>query len=596
MKKKLVLLIAIMVGVLACLLMACNQPIDDPDVTDPNDSGTTTPTHVHDYGDWVKTETEHYKQCKECGAKINRQIHKFGDLIEEGDKHYQKCSVCGAETAREDHVFGDFVPFGEDHCKKCACGAETGRSKHTFSTEYKSDSIQHYRECAVCGAKTDNDFHTNTTIEWKISNAEHYKEGSACSVCGSGKKEYHNFVNGVCSDCGFTSEEIVGLKFELKSDDTYEVNGVVDTSVGGLEESDMAIAYSITKLVIPDMYQGKPVTSIKKRAFTPYYQFLEELVIGDNITSIGESAFEYCTNLRFVKLGKNVNSISVNAFNSCDKLLEICNNSSLTLSIGSSEYGLVAQFAKNIITDLEDSKIHVEGDFVFYVDEDEDQYYLIGYIGENGNIELPTGYKGGEEGDGHTYEIYSYAFYSLGIYTIEFSKGVTKIGRGAFDGCSLLYYVGLNEGITDIETEAFAFCESLLTITIPKTVKTVKANTFMYCFSMVTAIFPNTLESIESSSFVGCTDIHKILFKGKTSEWGKYGWTDERIFGINHNTSVFYYSEEEPWKNAEESGYTNWLAPYFWHYVENSDGELLPTRWPSEEYAAVPAWDWGTNA
>lgn len=57
---------------------------------------------------------------------------------------------------------------------------------------------------------------------------------------------------------------------------------------------------------------------------------METLVIGDKITSIGNSGFQNCTALKTVKLGKNVNTIGKYAFAGCSNLKKINSSTSLT--------------------------------------------------------------------------------------------------------------------------------------------------------------------------------------------------------------------------------------------------------------------------
>lgn len=61
---------------------------------------------------------------------------------------------------------------------------------------------------------------------------------------------------------------------------------------------------------------------------------MQTLVIGDNITSIGNSNFQNCAALKTVKLGKKVNTIGKYAFAGCSKLNKISSSTNLT-KIGS---------------------------------------------------------------------------------------------------------------------------------------------------------------------------------------------------------------------------------------------------------------------
>ena len=77
-----------------------------------------------------------------------------------------------------------------------------------------------------------------------------------------------------------------------------------------------------------------------------------ELILPENYNGedyvIYNSAFYYCTSLTSVVIGDGVTSIGDRAFNVCPKLVEVINNSSLNIVAGSSDYGYVGYYAKEV--------------------------------------------------------------------------------------------------------------------------------------------------------------------------------------------------------------------------------------------------------
>ncbi|MBQ0125004.1 MAG: leucine-rich repeat protein, partial [Clostridiales bacterium] len=67
-------------------------------------------------------------------------------------------------------------------------------------------------------------------------------------------------------------------------------------------------------------YKGKPV----------------DVIIPDDVTSIGAEGFEYRTDLTNITIPSSVKSIDREAFEGCYKLIEVCNKSNL--EIGSCGY------------------------------------------------------------------------------------------------------------------------------------------------------------------------------------------------------------------------------------------------------------------
>ena len=80
--------------------------------------------------------------------------------------------------------------------------------------------------------------------------------------------------------------------------------------------------YTLTISGTGDMYDYT-ISSVDGSSDHPWADFRDEIksiVIGDDVTSIGDSAFSDCDYLEEVKFGKNVKTIGRRAFSSCDSL------------------------------------------------------------------------------------------------------------------------------------------------------------------------------------------------------------------------------------------------------------------------------------
>ena len=76
------------------------------------------------------------------------------------------------------------------------------------------------------------------------------------------------------------------------------------------------------KLTIPNMLNGKKVTSIGDDAFF-ICTFLLSVTIPNSVTSIGDSAFYGCGSLTSVTIPDSVTSIGDSAFSACDSLTSV---------------------------------------------------------------------------------------------------------------------------------------------------------------------------------------------------------------------------------------------------------------------------------
>ena len=131
-------------------------------------------SHTHTYGtEWKSDAYKHWHECS-CGAKSEEAAHTAGEWIIDtpatattsGTKH-KECTVCGYTMTTET------IP---------ATGG--GEHTHNYSSDWKSDSINHWKECS-CGDKADVAAHS---FKWVVDKeATATKKGSKheeCKVCG----------------------------------------------------------------------------------------------------------------------------------------------------------------------------------------------------------------------------------------------------------------------------------------------------------------------------------------------------------------------------------------------------------------------------
>ena len=189
---------------------------------------------------------------------------------------------------------------------------------------------------------------------------------------------------------------------------------------------------SLTSITIPE-----GVTTIEEWTFYGC-SALTSFIIPNSVTSIGMYAFRDC-NLAVVVIGENVTSINGSAFQyGCRSIHTVINYSALSITKGTSNAGYVAYYATKVIN-IRDLSI-VE-DFLFSTKNG--IHFLMGYVGDDTEIVLPDSYQG------ESYLIDAYCFYKCEYLTsITIPVSVTSIGEWAFYGCTNLANITIHSNPT----------------------------------------------------------------------------------------------------------------------------------------------------
>ena len=333
---------------------------------------------------------------------------------------------------------------------------------HEYSTEYTYDAEFHWFECE-CGDDK--------------GNAPHVFVDGKC-VCGQTKGE---------QEPAYTE----GLVFVLnKNEDAYIV------------ESYNGIAVDI---IIPAIYNGKPVVAIGKEAFVIEYSrgvTIETLKISGQNLEIGYRAFAWCENLTSVELLDGVTSIGDYAFTDCASLTSV------------------------VIPDSVESI----SERAFY------------HCDSLTSVE----YKG---------SIDSWAEIGFGSSTsnsIYFEKKLIIDGKEVTE-------VKLTTA-TKINDYAFSSCSSLTSVVIGDCVKGINSSAFEDCSSLTSVVIPNSVEIIGKYAFYNCYSL-SVYYKGTAEDWAKI------TIGSNNsgltNGARYCYSENTPTTRGNYWRYVNGV-PTIW--------------------------------
>ena len=293
----------------------------------------------------------------------------------------------------------------------------------------------------------------------------------------------------------------------------------IPSSVTSIGSSAFVFCSGLTSITIPDS-----VTSIGGSAFA-YCSGLTSITIPDSVTSIGSSAFSNCSGLTSITIPDSVTSIGNYAFYYCTSLTNVTIGNSVT-SIGSSAFyncwGLTSITIPDSVTSIGGSAFYntawyraqPSGDVYagkFY-------YKYKGSMPENTSVVVKDGTKG----------IADYAFSGCtGLTSITIPDSATSIGNYAFENCTGLTSLTIGNSVTSIGYEAFYNCTGLTSITIPDSATSIGNYAFKNCTGLTSLTIGNSVTSIGYQAFYNCTGLTEIQ------------WNAENVSDFASDNNVF---------------------------------------------------------
>ena len=222
-----------------------------------------------------------------------------------------------------------------------------------------------------------------------------------------------------------------------------------------------------------------------------------------SVTSIGDSAFEYCTSLTSIEIPNSVTSIGERAFLHCESLTNIQIPNSVT-SIGDEAFyncsSLTSIEIPNSVTSI--------------------RYEAFAYCNSLTSVVIGNSLTSVVIGNSVT-SIGNNAFYRCSNLTsVEIGNSVTSIKSTAFSDCSSLTSIIVDSGNTKydsrngcnaiIETASNTLIAGCQNTIIPNSVTSIGNYAFSECTSLTSIQIPNSVTSIGDWAFYGCDRLTEI--------------------------------------------------------------------------------------
>jgi len=249
---------------------------------------------------------------------------------------------------------------------------------------------------------------------------------------------------------------------------------------------------------IPEKVDGLPVEGLAEFLFnnSGNQRYITKIILPPGLKYLGDSAFEYCENIKEMHIPAGVEFIGACAFYGCVSL------QSITVDRANKHFKVI----DGVLFDSSGESL------ICYPPDKEGSSYKVPagvrYIRPGAfafcrhlrSIDLPAS----------DCNIGEMVFdQCVALESITLPDGLLGISIFLFRGCISLKKVVLPEGIRAIDFDAFKNCSSLEEINIPSSVVYIAKEAFMNCRSLERIHLPN-VGILEYHVFAGCTNLRHI--------------------------------------------------------------------------------------
>ena len=266
-----------------------------------------------------------------------------------------------------------------------------------------------------------------------------------------------------------------------------------------IESKNNTLIASCSTTIIPDS-----VTSIGESAFT--WCTLTSIHIPNSVTGIGDNAFRFCESLTSIHIPDSVTSIGESAFFWCRSLVSVHIPNSVT-SIGEQAFNWCSLTSIHI---PDGTRKKFEKLLPYYKDilvEQENPKELNTEVTEEDLANAWTD----EYGVKYSADRKRLLKVPCHIRTYSIAKGTRVIANSAFSSCGSLANISIPDSVTSIGELAFGYCRSLTSISIPNSVTSIGEDAFGGCSSLTRISIPNSVTSIGDWAFDDCDMLTSII-------------------------------------------------------------------------------------
>lgn len=273
-----------------------------------------------------------------------------------------------------------------------------------------------------------------------------------------------------------------------------------------------------------DWFDGnEDVLYINNHLISVYQGTANECNIKSGTKTIADSAFFACGSLPGITIPDSVTSIGNRAFKDCNSLKSITIPKRVT-TIGNCAF-YTCYDLQSIEVDSGNPEYCSENGVLYNKEKTE----IIRFPKEKTEVSFSIPKSVTKIADG--------AFeYCKNLTNVTIPNDMTSIGNNAFESCSGLTNITIPKSVTSIGDRAFSECSKLTSIIIPDGVLRIGESSFFKCSSLKDITIPNSVLIIDTDAFKDCMKLKQVYYIGSKDDWnnevignGKYVLTNVGI-------------------------------------------------------------------
>ena len=486
----------------------------------------TTPAGTHTFEtEWSFDETNHWHNST-CGHDV---------VSEQGQHEWNEqnvCTVCGYEMQYTDGL----------EYSKIGSGADATLTVKSIGTASDTDIV------IPAYAETDDEFYPVTAV----GEQAFFKQGITSVTMPYGMQTIEKYAFNQCKNLVSvvfpdTLQEIESNAFAyceklknfelpqsllaLRTWSFMNCNALTSVTIPGNIEYVTAAFANCSSLRTVSFQARETAGPLDLSSAFDNCSALQSVTLPEGMTIISDSAFRNCESLTSINLPETVTMIESDAFANCTRfvsftvpanvttiedgafdgcsILEVFNKSSLNIVEGESGFGGIATNAVNVYTPESGSSITTTTEDGFVFIETSSEWAMIGYIGNEQQITLPSSFT---SGDGETITGYTIRSDAFDLCKDLTAINVLQDNAGYSSQNGVLYN---KTGTTLVRVPMGMEGEYVM----PDTCRNVESTAFYNCENLTAVTFSNSVTELgDADCLEGCYGLQKITVGSGVTE------------------------------------------------------------------------------